>query len=41
MSLIEERLRGYEAGADDYITKPFIEDELLAKIDCFFRNLRE
>ncbi|QNN24687.1 response regulator [Planctomycetales bacterium ZRK34] len=27
-----ERVRGYEAGADDYLVKPFDEDELLAKV---------
>ena len=36
-SLVEERLRGYEVGADDYITKPFEESELLAKINVFLR----
>jgi len=34
-SLIDERLEGYSAGADDYITKPFIDDELLAKLKVF------
>ncbi len=29
---IEEKVKGYEVGADDYITKPFVEEELLAKI---------
>lgn len=35
-----ERLQGFEAGADDYVIKPFDHDELLAKIRVQFR-LRE
>jgi len=35
-----ERLQGYEAGADDYVIKPFDHDELLAKVRIQFR-LRE
>lgn len=35
MSMIGDRLKGYMAGADDYITKPFVEDELLAKFEVF------
>jgi len=34
---VSERLQGYEAGADDYITKPFDEGELLAKIRVYLR----
>lgn len=34
-SMIGDRLKGYSAGADDYITKPFVEDELLAKLEVF------
>ena len=37
MARVEERLQGYEAGADDYITKPFDEEELLAKIRVYIR----
>ncbi len=33
----EERLNGYEAGADDYITKPFDIDELRAKVHVFMK----
>jgi two-component system, OmpR family, response regulator len=29
---IEDRIRGLDAGADDYITKPFSLDELLARV---------
>jgi two-component system sensor histidine kinase/response regulator len=35
MSMIDDRLKGYEAGADDYLTKPFVEDELLAKLQVY------
>ena len=34
-ALVSERLEGYEAGADDYITKPFDGDEFLAKIRLY------
>jgi len=36
-AMVEERLAGYEAGADDYVTKPFNLDELLAKVKVFLR----
>ncbi len=31
----EERMKGYEVGGDDYVTKPFDEDELLAKLRVY------
>jgi len=34
---LDERLLGYQVGADDYITKPFEASELLAKIKVFLR----
>ena len=34
---IEERARGFEAGADDYIVKPFSPDEFRAKVRIFLR----
>jgi two-component system, sensor histidine kinase and response regulator len=35
--MLEDKLHGYELGADDYITKPFEASELLAKIKVFLR----
>jgi DNA-binding response OmpR family regulator len=40
-SLKEDKLKGYEVGADDYITKPFDEEELLWKIKAVIRRLPE
>jgi DNA-binding response OmpR family regulator len=34
----EERIRGLRSGADDYITKPFTPDELLARIEAVLRR---
>jgi putative two-component system response regulator len=35
---IDDRLRGYDAGADDYVTKPFEEQELCAKVRANLRT---
>ncbi len=40
-SLKEDKLKGYALGADDYITKPFDEEELLWKIKALIRRLPE
>jgi DNA-binding response OmpR family regulator len=40
-SLKEDKLKGYGAGADDYITKPFDEEELLWKIKAVIRRTGE
>lgn len=37
-SLKDDKLRGYDIGADDYITKPFDEEELLWKIKAITRR---
>ena len=36
-AMARERLKGYEAGADDYIAKPFDLDELRAKVRVYLR----
>jgi DNA-binding response OmpR family regulator len=38
-AMASERVAGYEAGADDYVTKPFSSDELLSKVRVY-RQLR-
>lgn len=40
-SLKEDKLKGYGIGADDYITKPFDEEELLWKIRAVIRRTNE
>ncbi|HUG15616.1 MAG TPA: response regulator transcription factor [Thermomicrobiales bacterium] len=36
----DDKLRGFEAGADDYITKPFSARELLARVQAVLRRSR-
>ena len=36
-SMTNDRLEGYEAGADDYIAKPFDRNEILAKVRVYLR----
>jgi two-component system KDP operon response regulator KdpE len=36
----DEKLRGFEAGADDYVTKPFSAKELLARVQAVLRRSR-
>ncbi|MFZ4521843.1 MAG: response regulator transcription factor [Bacteroidales bacterium] len=40
-SLKDDKLKGYGLGADDYITKPFDEEELLWKIKAIIRRVPE
>lgn len=40
-TLKEDKLKGYNLGADDYITKPFDEEELLWKIKAVIRRIPE
>ena len=35
--MLSDRIEGYRSGADDYITKPFDPEELLAKVKVFVR----
>lgn len=41
LSEIKDRIEGLEAGADDYLVKPFSPRELEARIESILRRLRE
>lgn len=36
--LIDEKLHGFEVGADDYVTKPFIPKELVARVQAHLKR---
>jgi two-component system phosphate regulon response regulator PhoB len=36
----EDRVRGLETGADDYVTKPFSPRELIARVNAVLRRVR-
>ena len=39
-TMVEDKLKGFQTGADDYITKPFDLDELFYRIEVFLRRSR-
>ncbi len=38
LSDIDERIRGLRAGGDDYLTKPFVPEEMVARIEVLLRR---
>jgi DNA-binding response OmpR family regulator len=40
-SLQEDKIKGFETGADDYIIKPFSMQELLLRMDVFLRRTKK
>ena len=40
-ALLEDKIEGYQKGADDYIVKPFQMQELLMKMEVFLRRTKK
>jgi len=40
LSDVDERVRGLRAGGDDYLTKPFASDEMMARLEVLLRRRR-
>jgi DNA-binding response OmpR family regulator len=40
-SMKDDKLKGFEVGADDYLTKPFAMEELIARIHAILRRIGE
>jgi len=38
LSDVDERIRGLRAGGDDYLTKPFAPDEMVARVEVLLRR---